>query len=187
MDDPLRCDWHDLLRACGVEEAAVADQAYADLCRRYAEPHRFYHTLDHIREVLATVEGLAVHARNARFVRLATWLHDVIYDSKMSDNEERSADYAVELCDRLAIADGPCVAELILKTKTHDAGDDADARVLLDADLAVLGSNEATYLDYAEKIRREYAWVPTAAYRTGRRQMLERFLSRPLIYHLLHH
>jgi len=76
---------------------------------------------------------------------------------------------------------------LILKTKTHDAGDDPDAEVFLDADLAILGANEAAYRIYAEQIRQEYAWVPESEYRTGRRQILTKFLTRPRLFHLLTH
>ena len=75
----------------------------------------------------------------------------MIYDSKASDNEERSAEYAVRLCEKSSIPEGQLVASLILKTKTHDAGDDADAQVLIDADLAILGASESDYRDYAEK------------------------------------
>jgi predicted metal-dependent HD superfamily phosphohydrolase len=31
------------------------------------------------------------------------------------------------------------------------------------------------------------AWVPEGNYRTGRRQVLERFLTKPSIFHLLRH
>ena len=86
---------------------------------------------------------------------------------------------AERLCKELSIPEGHRVAALIMKTKTHDAGDDADAQVLLDADLAILGASEPAYLDYAKKIRQEYAWVPEPEYRQGRRRVLESFLSRP--------
>ena len=69
--------------------------------------------------------------------------------------------------------------------ETHDAGEDVDARVLIDADLAILGASEPVYRDYAEKIRQEYAWVPEAGYRHGRRRVLDSFLARPRIYHFL--
>jgi predicted metal-dependent HD superfamily phosphohydrolase len=74
---------------------------------------------------------------------------------------------------------------LILKTKTHDAGDDPDAKVLLDADLAILGANENAYRYYAQQIRKEYDWVPEPEYRSGRQQVLTKFLARPRIYHFL--
>ena len=49
---------------------------------------RFYLTLDHVQNVLETVESLGSYARNLNAVKLAAWLHDVIYDSKASDNKE---------------------------------------------------------------------------------------------------
>jgi predicted metal-dependent HD superfamily phosphohydrolase len=74
-----------------------------------------------------------------------------------------------------------------MKTKTHEAADDLDAQVLLDADLAVLGASPTIYRKYADNIRLEYAWVPKLEYQTGRRQVLSKFLTRPRIYHFLTH
>ena len=176
--------WRSLLRTWGVD-TIQADKKFEEIAAAYAEPDRFYHTLDHALAVIATVESLAPNAKNPNAVKLAAWLHDVVYDSKASDNEERSADYAKRLCEELGIPDGKQVAALILKTKTHDPGEDVDAQVLLDADLAILGANESDYQAYAENIRREYAWVPEPDYRKGRRQILEKFLTRPRIYHFL--
>jgi predicted metal-dependent HD superfamily phosphohydrolase len=184
MNDALRQEWHDLLGAWEVN-LTLADQAFEDVSRHYAAPDRFYHTLDHIQSVLKTVQSLGSQARRPNAVRLAAWLHDVIYDSRASDNEERSADYAERLCQKLSIPDGRLVASLILKTKTHEAKDDPDAEVLLDADLAILGASEPDYENYAGQIRQEYAWVPEADYRKGRRRVLENFLGRPKIYHFL--
>jgi predicted metal-dependent HD superfamily phosphohydrolase len=168
MNDVLRRKWHDLLRAWTVD-STLADHTFEDVCKHYAGPGRFYHTLDHIQDMMEIVESLRSFARNLNAVKLATWLHDVIYDSSASDNEERSAEYAERLCERLSIPEGPLVRSLILKTKTHDAGDDdPDGQVLLDADLAILGASETVYRDYSEKIRREYAWVTEPKYRTGR-------------------
>lgn len=184
MNEEPRRKWHDLLNAWAVD-ANLADQSFEEIRQHYTEPGRFYHTLDHIQQLLQTVESLSVQARNVNAVRLAGWLHDVIYASRASDNEERSADYAERLCVKLSLPVGPLVADLIRKTKTHDAGADADAQVLLDADLAILGAGEADYRIYAANIRREYAWVSDADYRQGRRRVLQSFLNRPRIFHFL--
>ena len=103
MNDVSRRQWQDLLRDWAVDPS-LADRAFEDVCRHYAGPGRFYHTLDHVRNVLETVESLGSQARNLNAVKLATWLHDVIYDSKASDNEERSADYAERLCENFSIS-----------------------------------------------------------------------------------
>lgn len=183
---PLNQQWHELLRTWNVAPTQ-ADQKFAEISAAYAGPGRFYHTLDHVQAVLGTVDGLASFAKNVNAVKLAAWLHDVIYDSTASDNEECSAEYTEQLCNELAISDGHRVAALIRMTKAHDAGDDVDAKVLLDADLSILGADQPEYQAYAENIRREYAWVPEPEYRTGRRKVLEKFLSRPRIYHFLSH
>jgi predicted metal-dependent HD superfamily phosphohydrolase len=186
MNDVMRRKWHDLLNAWAVDPIQ-AGQAFEAVCRQYTGPGRYYHTLDHIQSVTETVESLGSHARNPNAVRLATWLHDVIYDSKASDNEERSAELAEGLCEKLSIPEGRLVGSLILKTKTHDGGDDPDAQVLIDADLAILGEREPIYRIYADKIRLEYSWVPEPEYRRGRQEILERFLARPRIFHFLIH
>ena len=172
--------WEDLMDHWQIDPIK-ADQKFAEILRAYSEPDRFYHTFDHVLAVLATVDSLASHAKNLNAVKLAAWLHDVIYDSKASDNEERSADYALQLCKKLSIPEGELVADLIRKTKTHDAGGDTDAQVLLDADLAILGASESEYQAYTAKIRQEYAWVPEADYRNGRRQILEKFVATPVV------
>ena len=68
---------------------------------------------------------------------------------------------------------------------TADAAPPAlrDTRVLLDADLAILGAAPQRYARYAADIRKEYAWVPEADYRAGRAGILERFLARQRIYY----
>ena len=186
MNDVMARKWHDLLSTWHMD-SMLAAQKLDEVFTHYSEQGRFYHTLDHIQFVLETVESLAPSARKLKAVKLAAWLHDVIYDSKASDNEERSAEFAERLCQELAIPEGRHVAALILKTKSHDAGDDADAKVLLDADLAVLGASEPVYRNYAQQIRQEYAWVPEPDYRSGRQKVLTKFLARPRIFHLLVH
>lgn len=180
----MRHEWQVLLRAWKVD-IRLADKAYDDVAKRYAEPGRFYHTLNHIQSVMQTLKTLEAQIKNRGAVKLAAWLHDVIYDSRARDNEVRSAEYAEGLCEDLAIPDGHVIARMILATKSHDAGDDGDTQALLDADLAILGSGKSVYREYALKVRQEYAWVPEPEWRVGRRQVLERFLARPKIYHYL--
>jgi predicted metal-dependent HD superfamily phosphohydrolase/GrpB-like predicted nucleotidyltransferase (UPF0157 family) len=182
----MRESWQNLLAAWAVDPA-VADRTFEEIVEAYSCPGRFYHTLDHVRHVLQEVEVIGSEAKHPNAVRLAAWLHDVVYDSRASDNEERSAAYAERLCAELAMPQGPLVASLIRKTKTHDDGGNADAQVLLDADLAILGEGELIYRDYSQQIRQEYASVPVPKYRRGRRSVLESFLARPRIYHLLCH
>lgn len=160
-----------------------ADSAFADLATRYGEPGRHYHTLDHLRAVLERIDALWPDAPPA--LHLAAWLHDVVYDSRVADNEERSADYARAVLPALGVSSNTIdeTARLILLTRSHEADpDDRAGCTLLDADLAVLAADAPAYDAYADAIRQEYAWVPDSEYRAGRCRVLERFLIRPRLF-----
>lgn len=180
----LSADWTALLYRYRAA-AAARSAAFEELAAAYGSSDRHYHTLTHVAQVLETVTLLQNEAQDADAVRLAGWLHDVVYDPRAADNEERSADYAGLVLPRLAVPP-PTVAhvqELIRLTKTHRASaGDRDGMVLLDADLFVLGSDEAEYAAYARAIRQEYAWVPDEEYRAGRTRVLQAFLRRPRIF-----
>lgn len=46
----------------------------------YREPHRRYHTADHLAYMLDVVDLLAAEADQPDAVRYATWFHDAIYE-----------------------------------------------------------------------------------------------------------
>ncbi|HEY8482908.1 MAG TPA: HD domain-containing protein [Spirillospora sp.] len=157
-----------------------------ELDKRYGEPHRRYHTRDHLVAVLDLVDEFAAHAAAPDLVRLAAWFHDAVYDPERADNEERSARLAARM---LADTDlpGPDVAEvvrLVELTAAHAPGeDDANGRVLCDADLAILGSPPAEYAAYAAAVRDEYAFVPDEVFRTERARILRNLLELPRLFH----
>ena len=141
---------------------------------RYAEPHRRYHTLEHIEHCLAEFDPR--QAREPEAVELAIWFHDAVYDTRRSDNEERSAAWLLELMPEAKRA-----AELILVTKHHRAST-PDEALLVDVDLAILGQPKERFDRYEQQIREEYAWVPGLIFRKKRREILRGFLERPFIY-----
>ncbi|MEH2068067.1 MAG: hypothetical protein V7K47_07860 [Nostoc sp.] len=180
----LFSNWQRTLEPFGVEQIA-AEKAFNRLVAAYSTPGRYYHTLKHIHYVLTTIEILHGYTNNLAAVLLAGWFHDVVYDTKAQDNEEKSADYAFELLSHLGIPESTIatVSRLILNTKKHQAAaDDCDSQVLLDADLAVLATNPVDYPEYSNAIRQEYAWVSEAEYIAGRRQFLEGFLQRSIYF-----
>ncbi|HYJ68464.1 MAG TPA: metal-dependent phosphohydrolase [Nocardioidaceae bacterium] len=162
-----------------------AEALGADLLRRWSEPWRHYHDLEHLDEVLAALGELAGHAAPAT-VRLAAWFHDAIYDPGVDDNEERSAELAAETLPPAGLTADVVseVVRLVRLTATHDpAADDADGMLLCDADLAILGSTTRRYKRYVAAVRAEYAHVPDAAFRAARDRILQGFVDRSRIYH----
>ncbi|SDM65814.1 HD domain-containing protein [Nonomuraea jiangxiensis] len=156
----------------------------AELVARWAEPHRRYHTLDHLAAVLAAAGRLADEADDVTAVRLAAWFHDAVYDGRPGWDEERSAQLAQSRLPGCGVPAARVaeVARLVRLTAAHDtlASGDRNGAVLCDADLAVLG--RPGYDDYAARIRQEYAHVPDPAFRRGRAGVLRRLLAAPRLY-----
>ncbi len=152
--------------------AELVQAAYKDLVARYGEPHRRYHTLEHIGEVLELVDGTEVE--------LAAWFHDVIYDTSAPDSEARSAVYAGDVLRRLG-APVDVVSEvqrLIELTASHTAADDdIIGQKLIAADLAILSSSSERYERYARDVRAEYAHVDDESWRVGRTSVLTSLLA----------
>lgn len=174
--------WNDAWRSLGV---AAPTALLAELLARHAEPHRAYHTIQHLRDCFAWLDALPLLADRLGEVQLAVWFHDAIYDTRAADNEERSARWAAEALGAAGVdpAAAARVHDLVLATK-HDAlPSGADARLLVDVDLSILGAEEGRFAEYERQIRHEYAWVPEAAFRQGRAQVLAGFLERPSVYH----
>jgi predicted metal-dependent HD superfamily phosphohydrolase len=180
----LKTGWGQLLARYAVSQADSAP-VLDRLVAAYSEPHRHYHTLEHLGEMFAIAEELANVARDPAAVDLAIWFHDAAYDPRAADNEERSAALLTDLLRPLGVPAAILahVGVMIRSTAHTTAGRfDADTAVLLDADLAVLGADEPRYVRYAADIRREYAWVEDSAYRIGRTKVLQGFMARPRIY-----
>lgn len=119
-----------------------------------------------------------------REIELAIWFHDAIYDSKRKDNEERSADWARREAIRFGVPreSAERIHSLILATEHQEAPVTQDAKILLDADLAILGAAPARFDQYEQQVREEYSWVPGFVFRRKRRELLSRLLGRKAIY-----
>jgi predicted metal-dependent HD superfamily phosphohydrolase len=178
--------------------------AGADLLARYAQPHRRYHTLRHLTEVLDVVDELADFAEDVDAVRLAAWFHDAIYEINIGggatgttststststsisiSNEEASARLAESVLAALNVAAGRLseVSRLVRMTEKHavEAGD-GNGAVLSDADLAILGASPERYEQYAQAVRQEYRAVPEDLFRAGRAAVLRSLLDQPALF-----
>ena len=164
---------------------AEAEELFKKIAEKYQTENRKYHNFEHIEKMIAFLQTYEQEIKDGVGVKLATYLHDVVYDTKVKDNEEQSAQYAQNYFVQLGIPENIIahVLDLIRATTNHEVIDgDTDSAIVLDADLAILGSGAAEYDKYAAKIRQEYAWVPEDQYRLGRRNVLESFLNKSRIY-----
>lgn len=177
-------DWHTLWKAL-TPAFNGQDALLAELAKRYSEPHRHYHTLEHLDACLRHLSGVMALLERPHEVALALWFHDAIYDVGATDNEQRSADWAREC---LLAAGGASdaadrVHASILVTRHDQPAQTSDQQLLLDVDLAILGAPDDVFDAYERQIVDEYQSVPRAAFRRNRRRILQGFLDRPQIYH----
>lgn len=159
--------------------------ALDELRQRYSEPHRAYHTLQHLEECFGWFAQMRPLAHAKGEVALALLYHDAIYDTHAQDNEQRSADLAISVLSEYTTADQAMhdrVESLILVTRHAALPQSQDEQLLVDIDLAILGATPERFDEYERQVRHEYAWVDDVAFRAGRSKILQQFLARKTIY-----
>lgn len=154
------------------------------LASAYGESHRSYHTLAHIEHCLDEFEPVRAEARDPVSVELALWYHDVIYDPRRRDNEERSAGLAeaVAVAAKLGTSIARRAGGLIRVSTHRKSATEPDARLFADIDLAILGQPRDRFAEYERQVRQEYAWVPEEEFRAARAAILEALLDRFSVY-----
>ena len=175
-------DWRQTWARLGVP--AADEGLFDDLCARYSEPHRKYHTIRHLDECFEKLRELRADAIHPGEIEFALWFHDAIYDVKRQDNEEKSADWARSsiLAAGLSMAIAERVHSLVMATCHNAVPSNADEEILVDVDLSILGATKHRFDEYEEQIRAEYSWVPGFLFRSKRRGILRAFLERPVIF-----
>ena len=163
----------------------------------YAQPPRAYHDFHHVGEVLRHYDEVAAGPgwTQPREVALAVLYHDAIYQPGRSDNESRSARFAVEQIAHWqpqSGIDAQRVAHLIGLTARHGQflpadfdGDPAPGDVcrFLDCDMAILGAEPAVFDAYDRGIAAEYrGTLPAWLFRLNRRRFLKALLARERIF-----
>ncbi|MDP3761023.1 MAG: N-methyl-D-aspartate receptor NMDAR2C subunit [Ramlibacter sp.] len=167
-----------------IGQPAADEELFRRLVSCWGEAHRRYHTLQHLYECLDLFEQVRGTARRPGEIELALWFHDAFYDPTRDDNEERSAHWARDsvLQARLPAETADRLHALVMATRHEAVPEDEDAQLLVDVDLAILGSEPARFDESDDQIRFEYAHVPEDDFRAGRRRVLGEFLARPRLY-----
>jgi predicted metal-dependent HD superfamily phosphohydrolase len=165
-----------------------APHRLSELNAAWGASFRHYHDLRHLRECLGLLELWKGQGERTAEVGVALWFHDGVFDPGAIDNELRSAAWAARALGEARVSSEVAqrVYDLVMATQhaAHAAPvDGIDARLLLDIDLAILGAPPERFAGYEQDIRKEYAAVPSAVYRAGRRAVLQRFVAQGHIYH----
>ena len=168
--------FEDLCRRIELPAGTVA-KTWNLLERRYSEPHRAYHNLDHIDHMLSCLKALGVSDER---LELAIWFHDVVYDPTATDNEKASAMlFEEKLGSFLSPEFCGDVMRLVLATdpgteRTGEPGED----LIVDIDLSILSMDWDFYDAYRAGIRKEYAHVPDDLFAVGRTEILRSLMAQ---------
>ena len=182
MPGPLSQDLKETwLQISGSSESSLSE--FTSIERDYSSSNRYYHTLDHISSIIEQIEQLNLEPIEFKTITFAAFYHDIVYDTRSNDNESKSSHRARRFLSLIEYTDIDLVCDLIISTIDHrPLRDNPLFELFLDADLSILGASPVKYREYAENIRREYAWVDEARYVTGRIDILSRFLNRDKLY-----
>lgn len=174
--------WSELWSRLGAQGSGHS--IFAHLAEAYGDQGRAYHGTGHILDCLAQLDLNRDIAKRSDEVETAIWFHDAVYVPGQADNEDRSARLAQTalLACAVPLEVSRRVAELVLATRHLTIPRDPDTQLICDIDLSILGRERATFDEFEDRIRREYAWVPEPVYRSSRAEVLAGFLRRQSIY-----
>jgi pantetheine-phosphate adenylyltransferase len=152
------------LKSLGLSDAVL---------QRYSEPHRHYHTAEHLLHVLDFLEK---HNKVDDALFLAAVYHDAVYDPRRTDNEERSAKLFSKEAREAGIdkAKIDVVCTMIRDTKDHVPSIPASLP-LIEADLDILDQPLETLIKYEHQVYREYQYVSYRDYKPARIKTLKKF------------
>lgn len=172
----------------GIGARGDGEDLYRALMARYGEPHRKYHTLQHLQECLAHFDAVQGVLPASAEVAAALWFHDAIYDVKRSDNEARSAGWARQAALQAGVAQPVAdrLHALVMATRHAAVPVAGDEQLLVDIDLAILGADPVRFAEYERQIRDEYGHVPGWLFKRKRRAILQAFLDRPRLFSTPH-
>lgn len=187
--DYLRVEWSKIGDRLAIATREPWNALGVELLQRWNEPHRAYHDLRHLEDVLLALDHLATLGEEiAESTLLAAWFHDAVYEGTAGEDERASADLAVSALRRVGVTEALTqeVYEFVVATVSDDVPESMPVALaqLLDADIAIFGSSDTRYAEYRRAVRAEYAQVPYADFRKGRAAILSTYLERDRLYHL---
>lgn len=154
-------------------------EVYTDLKNRYSEGHRRYHTPVHIAHCLKLFDLARDKMDEPDAVEMSIWFHDVIYDARAQDNEEKSANYFIEVCaDDVEQGFKSKVCDLIIVTMHTHLPDSNDEKYMVDIDLSSFGLPWARFLKDSKAVREEYRHLSDREFYPAQKKFLQSLVSR---------
>lgn len=147
-----------------------------DLLARWQEPHRKYHTLSHLNDLVDQIQRCDLLTEKERKILfLAALFHDIVYDPTRTDNEEASAQLLLQNSnpsDELQL-----IAQIIRDTAHHQPTEPL-SKLFSEMDMAIVTRPFAELVEWEKGIRFEYSHYSRVAYTWGRVRFLRTLIKR---------
>ncbi len=179
--EALRNRWENLILDYPINHKDSIS-IFQEIISAYIQPHRSYHNLNHLNHLFQELDSCGSISNEMQW---AVWYHDYVYKPGSKTNEKRSAKKAELIMFKLGIPQSNIdkVISLIMATENHQFSvNDSDIQFFLDADMAILGSDRLTYLEYCKAIRQEYSTIPDFLFNRGRKKFLSNILKQRSIF-----
>ena len=158
---------------------------FKEIEKEYQEPERYYHTFyGHIAFCIRELYKIPMRdmIENIDILELSMMLHDSKISFGAKDNEERSAEFALDICRRMGLPEKFANRSAMYIRHTDHIGlpFHRDSQFGIDIDLAIFGQNEETFDEYEKNVRKEYLFVrDDEVFKKERAKVLKYFLERP--------
>jgi predicted metal-dependent HD superfamily phosphohydrolase len=166
---------------CAADGAGdEAAERFDEIDRYYREPHRRYHTPEHVEHCLSQLDAAHAHMAEPDAVELAVWYHDVIYDVGASDNELRSAQlFEARARGRLSESLVRSVHDLIMVTVHNQVEPGTrDQGYMVDIDLSSFGMPWERFLRDSIAVREEFPHLSDEEFYPRQKEFLGSLLRR---------
>ena len=193
--------WSTMWSRLGAGAGSHGETVFQEVIQAYAEPHtslkggpanpgRPSRLVKLIRHALKRLVGLSLSDTRAAFDLQIFEFGDQKYSVDNFKGEGdglpmTARDALVHSRNVITMEIAQRVADLVLVTRHNARPMGADACVLVDIDLSILGRAPVAFEVYERQIREEYAWVPEPTFRQRRADILQSFLARRVIYETL--
>lgn len=147
-----------------------------EIFQRWSEPHRKYHTLSHLEDLVGQINrSVELTEKERDMLTLSAIFHDIIYDPRCHDNEEESA--------KLFISHSPLdmdteeIATIIRDTKHHKPSTRLSA-IFSNMDMSIVRQPYEKLVEWEDGIRYEYRHLLGVIYRFGRTRFLTQMMKK---------
>lgn len=166
-----------------ASSSASPDQAWQELSKRYTEPHRLYHTLEHLDYCLQKFDDAKSLMDDADAIEMAIWYHDIINTPQAIDNEQQSQYFFERVAqDNFSQHFVEKVGDLIMITTHRGKPKTGDEQYICDVDLSSMGAPWEKFIDDSNALREE-SESSVEEYTLGKLKFFNALLERPRIFY----